>query len=77
MTNLVVNWILRLRNMAFESGVVPKDWSSPVFVPLYKGNVERIDGQNYRNINLLCVAGKIYRYVRILMERVSRVNGRV
>ena len=56
MTNLVVNWILRLCNMAFESGVVPKDWSSPVFVPLYKGNVERIDGQNYRNINLLHVA---------------------
>ena len=39
----VVDWIWRLCNMAFESGVVPEDWRSTVIVPLYRVN-ER--GQN-------------------------------
>ena len=26
--DMVVNWIWRLCNMAFENGVVPKDWRS-------------------------------------------------
>ena len=30
----VVDWIWRLCNMAFESGVVPKDWRSAVIIPL-------------------------------------------
>ena len=30
----VVDWIWRLCNMAFESGVVPKDWKSAVIDPL-------------------------------------------
>ena len=28
----IVDWIWRLYNMAFESGVVPKDWRSVVIV---------------------------------------------
>ena len=30
----VVNWIWRLCNMAYESGVVPGYWRSAVIVPL-------------------------------------------
>ena len=33
----VMDWIWRLCNMAFESGVVPEDWISAVIVPLYNG----------------------------------------
>ena len=33
----VVDWIWRLCNMAFGSGLFPKDWRSAVIVPLYKG----------------------------------------
>ena len=33
----VVDWIWNLCNMAFETGVVPKDWRPAVIVPLYKG----------------------------------------
>ena len=39
----VVDWIWRLCNMAFESGVVPKDWRSGMIAPLYKGKGERIE----------------------------------
>ena len=36
------DWILRLCNMAFESGGgVPKDWRSAVIVPLFKGKGKR------------------------------------
>ena len=33
----VVDWIWRICNMAFESGVVLEDWGSGVIVPMYKG----------------------------------------
>ena len=37
----VVDWIWRLCNMAFVSGVVPEDWRSAVIVLLYNGKEER------------------------------------
>ena len=33
--------------MAFESGVVPKDWRSTVIAPLYKGKGNRTECKNY------------------------------
>ena len=51
----VVDWILRLYNMAFESGVVPEDWRSVVIVPLYKGKGEKTEYKHYRGISLLSV----------------------
>ena len=56
----VVDWMWRLCNMAFESGVVPEDWRSAVIVPLYKGKGEKSECKNYRGISLLSVVGKIY-----------------
>ena len=50
----VVDWIWRLCNMAFESGVMPEDWRSVIF-PLYKGKGERTECKNYRGISLLNV----------------------
>ena len=56
----MVDWIWRLCNIAFESGVVPEDWKSSVIVPLYKGKGERSELKSYRGISLLSVDGKIY-----------------
>ena len=61
-----VDWIWKLCNMAFESGVVFEDWRYAVIVPLYKGKGERTECNNYRNISLLSVVGKIY--VSILFD---------
>ena len=36
-------WIWRMCNMAFESGVVPEGWRSAVIVPLCNGKVERTE----------------------------------
>ena len=33
----MVDWIWKLCNMTFKSGVVTEDWRSVVIVPLYKG----------------------------------------
>ena len=49
----VVDWIWRLCNVAFESGVVPEAWRSAVIVPLYKIKGERNESKNYRGISLL------------------------
>ena len=36
-TEMVVDWIWNLCNMAFESSVVPVNWRFAVIIPLYKG----------------------------------------
>ena len=69
----LVDWVRRLCNMAFESGVVPEDWGSAVIVPLYKGKGESTECKNYRGISLLSVVEKIY--AGILLDRARRVTG--
>ena len=49
----VVDWIQRLGNMAFESGVVMAEWRFGMIFPLYKGKGERMEYSNYRGISLL------------------------
>ena len=51
--NRVVDWIWKLCNMAFESGVVPEEWRYAVIVPLYKDKGERTECSNYKGISLL------------------------
>ena len=48
----VVNWIWRLCNMAFESGIMSEDWRSAVIIPLYKAKEERTECKIYRGISL-------------------------
>ena len=69
----MVEWIWKLCNMAFESGVVLEDWRSAGIIPLYKGKGERIECSNYRSISLLCMVGKID--ARILVERIRKMTG--
>ena len=69
----VVDWIWRLCNMTFESGVVPEDWRSTVIVSLYKGKGERNKCKNYRGISMLSVVKKIY--AGILVDRIHRMDG--
>ena len=39
---LVIDWVWRLCNVAFESGALPKDCRKDVIVPLYKSKVGKI-----------------------------------
>ena len=47
-----LDWIWRLRNMAFESGVLLEDWISAAIVSL------GTECKNYRGISLLSIVGK-------------------
>ena len=59
-----MEWIWKLRNMAFESGVVPQDWRSAVIAPPYKGTGNGTECKNYKGISLLIRHGwKIYRNI--------------
>ena len=57
---LVIGWIGKLCNMAFESCLVPEDCRSAVTAHLYKGKRERTECKNYKGISLLIVAGKLF-----------------
>ena len=53
-----MEWILRLSNMYFENGAVPKDWNSAVIASLHKSKGEGILYRNYRGISLLACLEK-------------------
>ena len=62
--NRMVDWMWRLCNMAFGSGVVPGDWRSTV--------LEWKECSNYRGISLLSVVEKIY--AGILVNKVHKAT---
>ena len=70
---MVVDWIWKLCNMAFESGVVHEDLRSAVIVRLHKDKGEMIKCKKYRGISLLSGISKIY--ADILVDRVRGVTG--
>ena len=57
--NMVADWIWRLCNIAFETGVVPEDSRSAVIIPLHKDKGERTECRNYRGISLSSGVGKL------------------
>ena len=67
-----MDWILKVCNMAFESGVVAEDCRSAMIDALYKSKEERTEYSNYRGISLLKVVGKIY--AGILVDRIRKVT---
>ena len=58
----MVDWIWRLCNISFESGVVPEDWRSAVIVSLYKvkkrERIRAIQMENLKRIRGLCIVTK-------------------
>ena len=63
---MVVDWICRLHNTTFESGVVPENWRSVVIVSFYKSKGEKTECKNYRDISLLGVVGKVLFYIYLM-----------
>ena len=63
----VLKWLVRLLNVSFNMGVVPKDWRGACIMPLYKGKGDKYECINSRGISLLSVVGKIYS--RVLIKR--------
>ena len=66
----MVDWIWRLYNMIFKSGVVPEAWIFYLIAPLCKGKGERTECKKRVSLNVVV---KIY--AGILVDRVRRVTG--
>uniref|UniRef100_A0AAQ4Q947 Reverse transcriptase domain-containing protein n=1 Tax=Gasterosteus aculeatus aculeatus TaxID=481459 RepID=A0AAQ4Q947_GASAC len=60
----------RLFNIAWKSGIVPKEWQTGVVVPLFKKRDQRVCA-NYRGITLLSLPGKVYS--KVLERRVRLI----
>ncbi len=69
---VVVDWMMWICNPAWEQSKVLEDWRKAIIVPLYKGEGNREECNNYRGISLLSVPGKIYG--RILNERMMKIT---
>ena len=53
---------------AWNTGIFPTDWKRGLVVPLWKGNGDRQDCNNYRGVTLLSVPGKVF--AQIIIDRV-------
>ena len=53
---------------AWNTGIIPTDWTRGLVVPLWKGKGDRQDCNNYRGVTLLSVPGKVF--ARIIIDGV-------
>ena len=64
---VVIEWLFKIYNMVWRTGVAPEDWQRAIIVPIHKKSSRRKCG-NYRGISLLSIPGKVF--ARILNDRV-------
>ena len=57
-------------NKILDSGVIPKEWSLGMIMPLFKNKGSSTDPSNYRGITLLSCFGKLF--TAILNKRIAR-----
>ena len=53
---------------AWNTGIIPTDWKRGLVFPLWKGNGDHQDCNNFRGVMLLSVQGKVF--ARKILERV-------
>ena len=56
----LITVITKLFNIVLDSGMIPKEWSIGVLVPLYKNKGSKNNPDNYRGITLLSCFGKLF-----------------
>ena len=55
-----MEWLVRLLNLSFDTGVVPMDRGGACIVPLYKGKGDKCECSNSRGISLLSVVVTVW-----------------
>lgn len=63
-------WLVRLFNIGWGSGKVPKVWQTGVVVPLFRQGDRRVCA-HYRGITLVSLPGKVYS--KVLERRVRPI----
>ena len=53
---------------AWNTGIIPTDWKRGLVVPLWKGTGDCQDCNNYQEVTLLSVPGKVF--AQIILDRV-------
>src|SRR5215469_10115689 len=69
---VLCNWLVRLMNVCWERGRVPKDWQEACVVPVYKGKVNKNECGSYRGISMMSIMGKLYG--RVVINRVKNLK---
>ena len=66
-----MEWLHRIMNRAWKSGMVPDDWRKALVVPVHKKG-SKLQCKNYRGISLLSIPGKVY--AKILEKRLRNIT---
>ena len=65
---VVIEWLYKIYNMVWRTGVTPEDWQRAIIVPIHK-KISRRKYGNHRWISLLSIPGKVF--AKILNDRVK------
>ena len=56
---VTVQWLTAIYNVAWRTGMTPKDWRRAIICPIHKKGSRRVS-KHYRGISLLSVPGKVF-----------------
>ena len=65
----MLNVICKYFNLVLDSGIVPKEWTVGLIIPIYKNKGDLDDPDNYRGITLLSCMSKLF--TMIINKRLS------
>jgi hypothetical protein len=66
---VIINFLVKLFNTVFDSGIYPQEWTKAIIVPLHKKGAND-DPDNYRGISLLSSLGKVF--TTVLNSRLTK-----
>src|SRR5215469_7185716 len=69
---VLYSWLVRLMNICWVKGGVPKDWQEACVVRVYKGKGNKSECGSYRGINMVSIVGKLYG--RVVIDRVKIIT---
>ena len=69
-----VEWLHRVVNRAWKSGMVPDDWRKALVVPVHKKG-SKLHCKNCRGISLLSIPGKVYANANAVEAHCSVTDG--
>ena len=70
---MAAKWLAAIFNVAWRTGMTPKDWRRAIIFPIHKNGSRRVC-KNYRGISLLSAPGKVFG--KILNDRMRSITER-
>ena len=73
---VIVPYLKNIFNVLFDKGMLPKEWSKAIIIPLHKKG-DKNNPDNYRGISLLSILSKVFTHIINSRPRQDRSAWRI